>query len=201
MRITILVEGRTEQAFKSHLTAFLRTRLAGQMPRLDMFPYHGRIPVGEELRTKVEKLLRGRQPSDAVIALTDVYTGTGDFFDAADAKAKMRRWVGANSLFHPHVAQHDFEAWLLPYWSDIQRIAGHNRTAPRGLPESIDHNCPPSYHIREIFRVGTCRDHYSKPRDANRILRDKDLAVAAAQCPELKAFLNTIIALSGGQPL
>jgi hypothetical protein len=27
------------------------------------------------------------------------------------------------------------------------------------------------------------------------------LAVAAAQCPELKAFLNTIIALSGGQPL
>jgi hypothetical protein len=201
VKITILVEGRTEQAFKPHLTAFLRTRLAGQMPRLDMFVYHGRIPTGDELRTKVEKLLGGRQPANAVIALTDVYTGTGDFANAADAKAKMRQWVGANNSFHPHVAQHDFEAWLLPYWSDIQRIAGHNCTAPRGAPEAVNHNRPPSQHIQEIFRIGTCRDDYSKPRDANRILRNKDLAVAAARCPELRAFLNTIITLCGGQPL
>jgi hypothetical protein len=49
--------------------------------------------------------------------------------------------------------------------------------------------------------VGGCRDDYSKPRDANRILRGQDLGVAAAQCPELKALLNTIITLSGGAPL
>jgi hypothetical protein len=201
VKIAILVEGRTEQAFKPHLTAFLKTRLAGQMPRLDMFVYHGRIPKEEDLRTKVEKLLAGRQPADAVIALTDIYTGTGDFIDAADAKAKMRQWVGANNSFYPHVAQHDFEAWLLPYWDEIQRIAGHNRTAPRGAPEAVNHNRPPSYHIKEIFRIGTSRDDYSKPRDANRILRNKDLSVAIAQCPELKAFLNTVITLSGGQPL
>jgi hypothetical protein len=201
VKITILVEGRTEQAFKPHLTAFLKARLAGRMPRLDMFLYHGRIPTGESLRTRVEKLLGGRQPSDAVIALTDVYTGTSDFADAADAKAKMRQWVGENNSFHPHVAHHDFEAWLLPYWSDIQRIAGHNHTAPRGAPESVNHNHPPSHHIREIFRIGTCRDDYSKPRDASRILRNKDLTIAAAQCPELKAFLNRIIELSGGHPI
>jgi Domain of unknown function (DUF4276) len=201
VKITILVEGRTEQAFKPHLTAFLQTRLAGQMPRLDMFPYNGRIPMYEGLRSKVEKLLSGRQASDAVIALTDVYTGTGDFTDAADAKAKMRQWVGSNNSFHPHVAQHEFEAWLLPYWTDIQRIAGHNRNAPPGLPETVNHHRPPSYHVREIFRIGTCRDDYSKPRDANRILRNKDLAVAAGACPELRAFLNTIISLSGGLPL
>jgi hypothetical protein len=171
------------------------------MPRLDMFVYHGRIPKGDELRTKVEKLLSGRQPANAVIALTDVYTGTGDFTTAADAKAKMRQWAGANKSFHPHVAQHDFEAWLLPYWSDIQKIAGHNRTAPKGLTEDVNHNRPPSYHIQEIFRIGTCRDDYSKPRDANRILRNKDLAVSAAQCPEFKEFLNTIIKLCGGKPL
>jgi hypothetical protein len=59
-----------------------------------------------------------------VIALTDVYTGTDDFLDAADAKQKMRAWVGKNDRFHPHVAQHDFEAWLLPFWTDIQSLAG-----------------------------------------------------------------------------
>jgi hypothetical protein len=201
LKITILVEGKTESALKPHLIGFLAKRLEGRMPRLDMFPYHGRIPKGDDLRRKVENLVSGSQPSDAVIALTDVYTGTSDFLDAADAKAKMRQWVGSNASFHPHVAQYDFEAWLLPYWDDIQQLAGHNRKPPSGAPESVDHNHPPSYHLREIFRIGTCRDDYSKPRDANRILRNKDLAIAAARCPELKAFLNTIITLSGGTPI
>ena len=138
---------------------------------------------------------------DAVIALTDVYTGTNDFLDAADAKRKMRAWVGDNERFYPHAAQHDFEAWLLPYWSDIQALAGHNKAAPPGRPESVNHDRPPSYHIRQIFRVGTCRDAYSKPRDAARILRGKDLPEAARKCPELKAFLNTILTLSGAELL
>jgi hypothetical protein len=197
-----MVEGKTEMAFKSHLRIFLEGRLSGQIPRLDMYPYHGRIPRQEELRYRVELLLRvGKPPSDAVIALTDVYTGDHDFGDAADAKNKMRQWVGANDRFYPHAAQYEFEAWLLPFWSDIQRIAGHNRNAPPGPPESVNHTRPPSYHIREIFRTGTTRDDYSKPRDANRILRGKDLVVAADKCPELKAFLNTILTISGGKPL
>ena len=166
-----------------------------------MFPYHGRIPTGEDLRRKIENLLSGSQPSDAVIALTDVYTGTNDFLDAADAKAKMRQWAGPCVPFYPHVAQYDFEAWLLPYWDEIQKLTGHNRKAPPGAPESVDHNHPPSQHLREIFRIGTRREYYSKPRDANRILRNRDLAIAAAQCPELKAFLNTILTLSGGMPI
>lgn len=204
MRIAILVEGRTETAFKSHLVAFLKARLAGQMPRLDMSPYDGRIPKGEKLRRTVEMLLlptKKTPAADAVIALTDVYTGTNDFLDADDAKQKMSTWVESNPRFYPHVAKHDFEAWLLPYWSDIQKLAGHNRKPPSGLPESVNHTRPPSYHIKEIFEIGTCRDSYSKPRDANRILQDNDLALAVAQCPELKSFVNRIIELSGGEPL
>lgn len=202
MKITILIEGKTEMAFKYHLVEFLKTRLVGQMPRLDMFPYHGRIPTEAKLRRVVENLLRtGIQRSDAVMALTDIYTGTPDFADAADAKAKMRKWVGENRHFYPHAAQHDFEAWLLPYWTEIQKVAGHNKKAPPGPPETVNHNRPPSEHIREIFRVGTCRRDYSKPRDARRILQSKDLTVAAAKCPELKAFLNTILTLSGGKAL
>ena len=189
-------------AFKPHLRAFLQFKLAGQMPRLDFFPYDGRIPMGDKLRRVVDDLLNKRpSPADAVIALTDVYTGTNVFADAADAKAKMWAWVGQNDRFHPHTAQHDFEAWLLPYWDEIQKIAGHNRNAPAGQPETIDHNRPPSYHIREIFRIGNCRDDYSKVRDANRILRGKDLSIAVLRCPELRAFVNTIIDLCGGTPV
>jgi len=199
VKITILVEGKTEMAFKAHLRNFLETKLAGKMPKLDMYLYDGRIPKEDKLARVVRSLLTiEKPPVDAVIALTDVYTGTNDFVDAADAKAKMRNWVGQEKRFYPHAAQYDFEAWLLPYWDDIQRIAGHNRNAPSGQPERVNHNRPPSYHIREIFRTGTYRKVYSKTRDANRILRGKDLAVAASQCPELRAFLNTIITISGG---
>ena len=199
MRITILVEGRTERAFKPHLVEFLQGRLAGRMPKIDPFPYDGRIPKEHKLRKTVELLLR--TGTDAVIALTDVYTGTNDFTDAGDAKRKMRKWVGENDRFYPHAAQYDFEAWLLPFWRDIQELAGHNKGAPPGPPESVNHTHPPSHHIREIFRIGTCRDDYSKSRDAARILRGKDLSEAATQCPELKAFLNTILSLSGGELL
>jgi hypothetical protein len=150
----------------------------------------------------VEALLRGADPdADHVIALTDVYTGSNDFQNAADAKQKMRSSVGSNDRFHAHVAQHDFEAWLLPYWAAIQELARHNRTAPAGRPESVNHNYPPSYHIKAIFRIGQGPRHYTKTRDAKRILQGKDLSIAAAACPELRAFLNTILTLCGGDPI
>src|SRR5580700_9407458 len=104
----------------------------------------------------------------------------------------MQAWVGANDRFHPHAAQYDFEAWLLPFWSDIQELAGHRKGAPPGPPESVNHNHPPSHHIKEIFEIGSRGKSYSKIRDAARILRGKDLTIAADKCSELKAFLNTI---------
>src|ERR1700722_5692626 len=133
MRIAILVEGRTERAFKPHLVEFLKTRLAGKMPKLDMVPYDGRIPTGEKLKRVVENLLNDKkQPAEAVIALTDVYTGSTppEFPTARDAKDKRRQWVGVEPRFHPHVALHDFEAWLLPYWTKIQKLTGSNRKVP-----------------------------------------------------------------------
>jgi len=200
MKIAVLVEGQTERAFLPHLRRFLETRLAGHMPRLDLVPYDGRIPTGERLKREVERLLRtGKPPADSVIALTDVYTGTGEFQDAQDAKKKMRAWVGENTQFFPHAAQYEFEAWLLPFWETIQRLVGHNRTAPSGPPEAVNLTRPPSVRIEEVFSAGTCRSHYVKPRDGGRILRENDLLVAAHTCPELRAFLNTILRLCGGE--
>jgi hypothetical protein len=202
LKITILVEGKTERAFKPHLVRFIATRLPGRMPNPDFFPCDGRVYKEDKLWRIVEDLLRnGKVPSEAVIALTDVYTGANDFVNAADAKRKMRAWVGPEERFHPHVAQHDFEAWLLPFWPDIQQLAGHNRSAPAGPPEAVNHARPPSFHIQEIFRIGTRRTAYSKARDAGRILQGKDLAISAGRCPELRAFLNRILTLSGAEAI
>ena len=200
MKITIIVEGKTEKVFLPHLRKFLETPLSGQMPAIHANVHNGRIPKGVKLQKVVNAQFIGRAPSDHVIALTDVYTGTNPpaFHDAADAKSKMRLWVGEEPRFHPHAAQHEFEAWLLPYWDSIQGIARHNQAAPSGNPESINHNNPPAHRIGEIFRRGECRNDYSKTRDAPKILQSQDLSVAVNQCPELKALVNTILSVCGG---
>lgn len=202
MKIALLVEGETEKVFMPSLREFLSRHLAGKMPKLIMHRYDGRIPKEDKLRRVVLDLLTKRpEPADSVVALTDVYTGTSDFKDAADAKAKMKEWAGDHDRFYPHVAQHDFEAWLLPYWSTIQKLAKHNMGAPSGPPEQVNHDRPPARRLKEIFERGKCRDSYVKPRDALRILKDNDLSVAVNACPELKAFVNTILKLSGGTEL
>lgn len=195
MRIAILVEGATEKAFEPILRDFLKSRLQERMPKLNFIPQNGPIPTKEKLRRLVENLIN-KDGYETVIALTDVYKDKTKtvFQDAADAKAKMRDWVGNNPNFYPHVAQHDFEAWLLPYWSRIQKLAGHNKSAPRGLPEQVNHGNSPSYRIKEIFELGKKRS-YNKIRDGNAILKNQDLMVSVNQCPELKAFINTILSL------
>jgi hypothetical protein len=198
VKISLVIEGKTETVFLPHLRAFLKTRLSGKMPTLDPVPCNGRIPTGEKLRRQVETLLSaGKEPAEAVIALTDVYTGSQppDFADAADAKAKMRRWVGTNERFYPHAAQHDFEAWLLPYWDRIQELAKSNRACPGRNPEHVNHMNPPAHQIQEVFSKGGRGQTYVKTRDADRILRGQDLLVAANACAELKALLNTILGL------
>lgn len=199
MRIAILIEGPTERAFLPYLRVFLQQRLAGRMPRLDPVPFDGRIPKGEELRRRVLKLLNGDPAADIVIALTDVYTGTTppEFGDAADAVRKMRLWVGVEPRFFPHAAQYDFEAWLLPYWDRIQEISGSNQSRLAANPETVNHTRPPAHRLGEIFK----KRKYVKPRDAGRILEGQDLACAAAQCAELKKFLNTILTQCGAAPL
>lgn len=199
MRIALIVEGKTEKVFLPYLRKFLQAHLSGRMPKLDPFVYDGRIPTGEKLRRIVERLLS--DGNDAVVALTDVYTGTRppQFASAAAASAKMREWVGDEPRFHPHAAQHDFEAWLLPYWPTIQRLAGSKKSSPKGSPERVNHDKPPAHRIQEIFRTGNKGKAYVKPRDAGRILRENDLSVAVSQCLELKALVNTLMELCGGE--
>ncbi|MFZ5829974.1 MAG: DUF4276 family protein [Planctomycetota bacterium] len=165
MKIAILVEGSTERALMPHLRGFLKQRLTGQMPKLDAVPCNGRLPKGAKLKRQVELLLKtGKPTADVVIALTDVYTGRSDFRDAADAKAQMRTWVGNNDRFFPHAAQYEFEAWLLPYWSTIQRLSGTSSRPFAADPETVNHNRPPSKRLSELF----CRGPRELCEDAGR---------------------------------
>ncbi len=204
MRIALIVEGETEKAFLPALRKYLKAYLMDNMPTIRAISQNGRIPKEEKLKRLVENLLSGADPYDAVIALTDVYTSknpdTRDFADAEDAKRKMEEWVGDNPNFYPHAAQHDFEAWLLPYWVTIQEMARHNKNAPTGKPEDVNHDKSPAYHVKEIFHLGKKRE-YNKPREAERILEKNDLGVAVSQCPELKSFINTLLTLCGHSPL
>jgi hypothetical protein len=202
VRIVILVEGRTEKAFRPTLQRFLEQRLPGRMPKLHFDAQYGPLPRDDRLKKVVaDWLARGSQKAEHVIALTDVYTGRRDFEDGEDARRKLRAWVGDEPRFHPHAAQYEFEAWLLPFWDRIQQLAKHNRAAPSGPPENVNHDNPPSRRIAEAFRAGKARDTYVKVRDAARILEGCDLADAARVCPHLRDFLNTILTLSGGEPL
>ena len=198
MKIALVVEGQTERAFLDPLRRFLESRLLRRMPRLTSSVYAGRIPTGERLKRVVRGLLS--DGADAVIALTDVYTGTKEYTDATDARKKMRAWVGRERRFYPHAAQYDFEAWLIPHWERMQTLTGSNRAKPSRNPELLNHTRPPAHRITELFATGK-RRFYSKPRDARKILAGQDLTIAANQCRELKALLNTILSLCGGEPL
>lgn len=199
MKIVILVEGRSEQAFLPFLRAFVDGRLpaGADRPKISINSFDGRIPKEETLRKIVEHEVRSG--ADAVIGLTDVYTGSNDFQTADDAKNKMALWANHHPKFYPHTALHDFESWLIPFWDDIKRLAGSSRAAPSAAPERINHNKPPASVLSEVFLQGSKGRAYSKPRDAARILQGKDLSIAAHACPELKAFLNRILSLCGGQ--
>lgn len=202
MRIAVIVEGQTEAEFLRICREFLRSRLVGRMPNLHAHPYDGLIPRGAKLKQAVDRLLSGNHPADAVIALTDVYTGSNppEFRDAAHAKEQMQSWVGDNPAFHPHAAQYEFEAWLIPFWSDLAERAGSRKSAP-GSPEQVNHGKPPSKWIGEMYSSGTRKHKYLKTRDAAAVLRVNDLTIAANACPELKAFLNTILKLYQGTEL
>ncbi len=138
------------------------------------------------------------KPADAVIALTDVYTGHKiEFQSALIAKKLMSLWVGDEPRFHPHVALHDFEAWLLPYWSRIQQLAGSKRKTPSANPEVVNHGKSPAYWLKEVFETGknSKSRSYMKTIHVGQILDKQDLLISIEACPEFKSFINTILQL------
>jgi len=199
VKIILIVEGETESALKQHLKSFLdqRARAAGKSPvRLET---RGEMTLDRnKLRGRVRRELRG---SDVVgvVGLIDVFP---EFSNAAEAKAFLRNAAGNEPRFYAHAAQFDVEAWLLPYWDDICRRIRVRQSPPGGNPEMVDNLNPPAYRLKALYQRSRPKPRkYVKTTEMYAILKGKDLTIAAARCPEFKAFLNTLLALSDLEPL
>lgn len=194
MKIVLLVEGRTETAFKEALKGFLDTRATQEgrpKARLITKPLDTRLLNPGRVRDQVALSLRDEEVV-CVVGLVDVYPR---FRSAQEAKEFLRQAASGHPKFHPHAAQFEVEAWLLPYWQEICRRLGVQRQPPGANPEQVNLQKPPSHHLAELYRLA--KRSYDKPRDAKAILNGKDLLAAANPCPEFKALLNTLLQCAG----
>ena len=199
MTIVLLVEGATETALKHKLKAFLDIQAERE----------GRPKVAlrtRDIMSLSEGKLRGRirlelsaPQVEAVVGLIDVYP---EFTSATEAKEFLRRAADGEPRFYPHAAQYEVEAWLLPYWEKICQRVGVRQASPGPHPEQVNLNNPPSRRLATLYRLAKPRPRkYVKTIEMAAILRDKDLNVAANQCPELKSLLNTLLMLGNLTPL
>jgi len=199
MTIVLLVEGDTERALKDHLKAFLDQRADAEgkpRVRLETRPEVGHTKGRFRNRVRLELDKPG---VTAVVALIDVFP---NYADASAAKADLAEKAGNAADFHAHAAQYDVEAWLLPFWGDICRRVGVTQSAPGNNPEQVDQNTPPSYRLKELYRLAKPKPRrYVKTTEMYAILRNKDLRTIAGQCAEFKVFINTLLTLSELTPL
>jgi hypothetical protein len=165
---------------------------------LSFRPAKGKIVPDQRLRADVETHLRNPDVK-AVVVLTDVYP---DYSSAQEAKQVLSEALDNEGRCNVHVACHDFEAWLLPYWEKICRIVGQDKKPFGANPELVNAMKPPSLRLAELYSVAKPRPmKYTKPSQAFSILRGEDIEVSAKACPELKSFINTILGLAGLQEL
>lgn len=197
-KIIVICEGATEVAFRQVLTDYLKRKyeqanIAENRIGLSFRSAKGKIIPERDLKADVETHL-SKPDIKAVIILSDVYP---DYSSAQEAKKIIRTAIGDEKRCFIHVACHDFEAWLLPFWSKICGIIGQNKQPFSAQPETVNDINPPSKRLKELFRTAKPRPlEYTKPSQAFRILRGEDIEVSARACPELKSFLNTILDLA-----
>jgi hypothetical protein len=193
--IVLLVEGDTETALKQHLKRFLDERAtAAGHPKVVLRTKDMMSPSLGKLRGRIRLELHDQKVT-AVVGLIDVYP---EFASAQEAKEFLRDAAENNPRFYAHAAQYEVEAWLLPYWDSICQRLKVQKKVPGQNPELVNHVRPPSEHLKELYRLAKTRPRkYIKTTEMNAILRGKDLTIAANQCPEFKALLNTLLQLGG----
>jgi hypothetical protein len=196
--IVLLVEGKTETAIKPVLKRFLDARCEREKKpkvRLSTRPLDSRLLREKVVRDHVVLNLK-RSSVVGVIALIDVVcSGRNRQFESAqDAIRFLKNAAPNEKRYRAHAAQYDFEAWLLPYWDAILAKLSLKKKPPGADPELVNHDQPPSRHLKTLYRKAKL--DYDKPRDALAILKGQDLLISAERCPQLKAFLNSLLVLA-----
>ena len=198
MSVVLLVEGKTETALRAVLKRFLDERAEAQgKPRIALRTKPMMTLNQGKLRGRIRRELS--EPGvAAVVGLIDVYP---DFASAEAAKRFLREAADDDPRFFAHAAQYEVEAWLLPFWDAICRRLRVRQAPPGPWPEQVDLERPPSLRLGERYRRAKPPRKYIKTLEMSAILGRLGLAPAAACCPELKALLNTLLAVGDLAPL
>jgi hypothetical protein len=200
MKIVVLCEGETEAAFRDALLAFveqckIESGVDSLRNRIAFRKRDKAVPSGEKLYRIVENIL-AEGDVKAVVVLKDMYPEYRNISPSEARNNIMKDLTGLPNVFAA-VARHDFEACLLPFWSEIQRRTGRNTAPLSSQPEDINDNAPPAHRLSELYQAAHPHPKkYKKPSEAKAILHGKDLRISAAKCPEFKHFLNIILRLS-----
>lgn len=193
MKVVVVCEGSTEAALRSAIRDYVHNKSKG------------RARVGVRVRSLDGAVVRRKLASVVayeladrdvvgVVAVTDVYP---NFQNAAVAKSSLMSQVGRehHPQFRAHVAQHDLEAWLIPFWDEIAKYLRVDAKSPGARAEEINGVRPPSLRISELYRKAGRK--YRKPIDGPTWLTGERLEHAAKSCPELKLFLDSLLEFAG----
>lgn len=194
MKIVVFCEGSTEAALRNGLRQFLQEKCAASA-RTGITT---RSLDGSMLQKKLRRLVEltlAKPDVVGAVALTDVYP---HFPSAEQAKAGLRKAAGPAAReprFRAHAAQFELEAWVLPFWDEIADALRVKAASPGARPEEVDGEHPPSHRLKELYvRAG---QRYDKVLDGPKWLTADRLESAAEHCPELRAFLKSLIELAG----
>jgi hypothetical protein len=203
-RVLVIYEGATERAFHRILQEDLRRRYDRENIT-DRVGFTSRAWL-DELKDDRKLCRRVHRTLDvdgcaAIVAVVDLFPRfTRQGCSSQQAREHLERQVSRPNEFFAHVACHDFEAWLLPFWLKIlRRIRCQDKKRPGAEPEKVNGTTPPSYHLKQLYRTSgnPAIQQYEKVTETQAILAGESLETIAAECPEFKAFLNTILKLAG----
>ena len=155
-RIVLLCEGDSEEIAAKH---FLRPQLeADGLKAVGLRPINLNAKI-EDIFTKTPRF---RKDGDvvAVFTLVDLYgLNRVPFPVNATVEQKVeaaRAWLqkGASDVdpdfFHPHLAVHDLEAWLLAEGASLAKRLNH-RIEPDPRAEERDFDRPPNKQVNDLF--------------------------------------------------
>ncbi|MDI6711234.1 MAG: DUF4276 family protein [Bacillota bacterium] len=201
MKFVLFVEGKTE---RKGLPGFIKRWLDPKLSSpVGIQPVHfvGWSNLIKETPKKAAKYLQGPNSGDiiAVIALLDLYGPTIYPSNLANAveryrwgKKYLEEQVG-HPKFRQFFAVHEVEAWLL---SDADLFPSPvRRHIPRGNPEEVNMDCPPSKLLERLYMDKLSRS-YRKVVNGYELFRTLNPEVAYARCPILRELLDEMVALA-----
>lgn len=206
-KIVLLFEGETERAaLPNFLRKWLGSALTGMRPSLKPIAFRGKDVYLKDLPRVVEKSLSDPEVV-GVIGVLDLYGLSPDPMDMrgcgsiAERVKKAREHVNAlvppsaRGRFSQHFAVHETEAWLLSCPEIFPRQV--QPKLPKGEPESVNMDRPPSKRLSEAYRLGFGNKRYGKTTDGRMLFQKLDPRRAAEACPNLRLLLDALLRMAG----